>query len=256
MLSVIFDRFTPELILWLMKKIELDCQKVIDVFISSVKRLLPLTLRKQLDIKLNQFILDKFHKYYHGLFQNTFWLGIPTLKCPLDLWVYQEIIYDLKPDIIIESGTYHGGSALFLATICDNLNHGLVLTIDINNDIDRMKHSRVVYLSGSSISKDTLKAIKSYIKDDDKVMVILDSEHNKDHVLSELWIYSEIVTKGSYLIVEDTNLNGHPVWPDFGPGPMEAVREFLMSTNNFTIDQTKEKYHLTFNPGGYLKRIK
>jgi cephalosporin hydroxylase len=239
-----------------MKKFTLDYQRITDVLISSVKQLLPPKLRKWLDIKLNKFIIDKFHKKYHGVFQNTFWLGTPALKCPFDLWIYQEIIYDLKPDIIIESGTYHGGSALFLASICDLLNHGLVLTIDVANDINRTKHSRIVYLIGSSVSKDTLRSIKSYIKDDDKVMVVLDSKHDKKHVLRELKIYSKIVTRDSYLIVEDTNLNGHPVWPDFGPGPMEAVREFLTSTDDFIIDKEKEKHYLTFNPDGYLKRIR
>ena len=86
-------------------------------------------------------------------------------------------------------------------------------------------------------------------------MVILDSDHGKDHVLNELRTYSPFVTKGSYLIVEDTNINGHPVLHDFGPGPMEAVEDFLKENQNFTVDKSKEKFYLTFNPKGYLRKI-
>jgi cephalosporin hydroxylase len=85
-------------------------------------------------------------------------------------------------------------------------------------------------------------------------MVILDSDHHKDHVLRELEIYSKFVTNGSYIIVEDTNINGHPVRPKFGPGPTEAVKEFLKGSRDFVIDKSREKFFLTFNPNGYLKK--
>lgn len=90
----------------------------------------------------------------------------------------------------------------------------------------------------------------------DSVMVILDSDHRKDHVLKELRAYSQYVTVDSYLIVEDTNINGHPVYPDYGPGPMEAVEESLKEDDRFAVDRTKEKLLLTFNPGGYLRRVR
>lgn len=87
-------------------------------------------------------------------------------------------------------------------------------------------------------------------------MVILDSDHSKVHVLNELRIYSKLVTKGNYLIVEDTCINGHPVCQGFGPGPMEAVEEFLKENQDFVVDRTREKFYLTFNPKGGLRRIK
>jgi len=87
-------------------------------------------------------------------------------------------------------------------------------------------------------------------------MVILDSDHSKGHVLSELKIYSKFVTKGSYIIVEDTNINNHPVFPDFGPGPMEAVEEFLKENKDFSVDRSREKFYLTFNPKGFLQKRK
>lgn len=87
-------------------------------------------------------------------------------------------------------------------------------------------------------------------------MVFLDSDHQKDHVLKEMIIYSRFVSEGSYLIVEDSNINGHPVYTDFGPGPMEAIDEFLKGNKNFIVDKKMEKFFLTFNPRGYLLRIK
>lgn len=207
-------------------------------------------------------IVDKFHKLYYysyisgGTWANTFWCGIPTQKCPLDLWAYQEIIFEVRPDAIIECGTASGGSALFLASMCDLVGNGEVITIDIEDNEGRPKHKRIEYLLGSSTSKEIVEKVRNLIKDGDKVMVILDSDHHKEHVLNELRIYSHFVTKGSYLIVEDTNLNGHPVFQDFGPGPMEAVEEFLKENKDFVIDRSKEKFYLTFSPKGYLQKVK
>ena len=212
--------------------------------------------------KLGKNITEHFHTLYYDshllgkTWANTSWLGNRILKCPLDTWIYQEIIYAIKPDIIIECGTYYGGSALFLASICDLVNNGKVITIDIEDRGDKPQHKRIKYLLGSSTSEDIIDHVKKLISDKDKVLVILDSDHHKEHVINELRIYSKLVTKGSYIIVEDTNINGHPVVPYFGPGPMEAVKEFLKDNKDFYIDKTKEKFLLTFNPNGYLKKIK
>jgi cephalosporin hydroxylase len=211
--------------------------------------------------KTQESIVRDFHRlYYHSkeeTWRNTSWLGIPALKCPLDLWIFQEIIHDLKPDIIIECGTAWGGSALFLASICDLINNGKVITIDIDATRveGRPKHERIKYLLGSSTSEEIVEEIRNLIRDDHRVMVILDSDHSMEHVLNELRIYSKLVTKGSYLIVEDTHVNGHPLFPDYGPGPMEAVDEFLKENEDFVVDREKEKFLLTFNPKGYLKKI-
>ncbi|NQU73099.1 MAG: cephalosporin hydroxylase [Candidatus Omnitrophica bacterium] len=212
--------------------------------------------------KLEKNIVDQFHKLYYDAFNfgktwdSTFWLGTTIHKCPFDLWIYQEIIYELKPDAIIESGTFHGGSALFLASICDLVSKGEILTIDIEGKENRPQHKRIKYLLGSSTSEDTVNKVKDFIKNKAKVMVILDSDHSKDHVLNELKIYSNFVTIGSYLIVEDTNVNGHPADSAFGPGPMEALNEFLKENKDFIIDKNKEKFYLTFNPRGYLRKVK
>ncbi|WXG47755.1 MAG: CmcI family methyltransferase [Candidatus Atabeyarchaeum deiterrae] len=206
--------------------------------------------------------MDWFHKTYYNAasrgqtWDNTYWLGVKALKCPFDLWVYQELIWELKPDLLIECGTANGGGALFLATMCDIANNGKVVTIDIEDRKDRPRHKRIEYLTGSSTSEEIVQHVSKMVPSRGKVMVLLDSDHHKEHVLNELRIYSKFVTKGSYLIVEDTNMNGHPVAPDFGPGPMEAVEEFLKGNKNFIIDKAKEKFYLTFNPNGYLKRMR
>jgi cephalosporin hydroxylase len=205
-------------------------------------------------------LVNSFHKLYHGnpsqTWQNTFWLGIPVTKCPLDLWVYQEIIFKVKPDIIIECGTGKGGCALFMAQILDILNNGKVISIDIEDVEGKPLHKRIDYLLGSSTSEDIVTLVSGMIDSKEKVTVILDSDHHKEHVLNELRIYSRFVTKGSYLIVEDTNLNNHPVRPKFGPGPMEAVSQFLRENKDFAVDSTQEKFYMTFNPNGYLVKIR
>jgi cephalosporin hydroxylase len=209
---------------------------------------------------LDKYTINFFHKLYHGTmgqtWMNTYWLGVPVFKCPMDLWVYQEIISNVRPDVIIECGTWKGGSALSMAHILDILDNGKVLTIDIDDVQGRPEHKRINYLLGSSTSEDIVATAKQLIRSNERVMVVLDSDHHEQHVLNELRIYSRFVSKGSYLIVEDTNLNGHPVKPDFGPGPMEAVNQFLKETSDFIVDKSKEKFYMTFNPNGYLIKVR
>jgi cephalosporin hydroxylase len=181
---------------------------------------------------------------------------VPAQKCPLDLWTYQEIIYETRPDIIVECGTANGGGALFLASICDLVRNGRVITVDTKESNVRPRHERITYLTGSTVDEETVGRIRRTITGADKVMVILDSDHTKNHVRKELRLYSDLVTVGNYLIVEDTNINGHPVLKSFGPGPMEAVQEFLAENEDFIIDKSREKFFMTFNPEGYLKRVK
>jgi cephalosporin hydroxylase len=180
------------------------------------------------------------------VWRETIWFGKRALKCPLDLWIYQEILYSTRPDLIIETGTSAGGSALFLASICDLLDNGRVVSIDIRKQ-KRPKHKRITYLNGSSLSVD-VKTEKQ-----GRVMVILDSDHSKNHVLAELHKYAPLVSQGCYLIVEDTATG--ITSSEFGPGPAEAVAEFLQGNQDFIVDRDCEKFLLTFNPGGYLRRI-
>lgn len=204
--------------------------------------------------------MDAYHIWYtkndRSTYNNTRWLGIETQQCPLDMWVYQEMLTEVKPDVMIEAGTYLGGSAYFFASIFDLLKHGRVITVDIEDLPGKPKHDRITYLLGSSTSDEIIEKIKRLILPGEKVMVILDSDHHKAHVLNELKRYSPLVSDGSYLIVQDTHFNGHPILPKFGPGPMEAVEEFLKSNGDFRPDRSREKFGMTFNPGGFLKRVR
>jgi cephalosporin hydroxylase len=204
-------------------------------------------------------VIAAFHQLFHNSGQwvsNTKWMGVSAQKCPLDLWIYQEIIHEVKPNLIIETGTCYGGSALFMAHILDLLSNGQVITVDLRVDEKRPKHCRIRYIQGSSVAPAVLATIDVYVKSaKQKIMVVLDSDHSKEYVLQEMNAYAPFVTRGSYLIVEDTDVNGHPIMPEHGPGPSEAVAEFLKTHPEFEIDTTREKFMLTQNPGGYLRRV-
>ena len=218
-------------------------------------------LNKCKDPKFVQDIIDNFHKLYYyssafcGTWKNTFWMGISIQKNPMDMMIYQEIINIIRPDYIIETGTKVGGSALFFANLCDIINHGEVITIDIDGKGKLPEHERITYLWANSVDEATINYINPKVKDK-KCLVILDSDHSKEHVLKELEIYSKMVSIGSYLIVEDTNCSGHPVKGLDGCGPMEAVKEFLKTHDNFKIDISCHKFYFTFNPMGFLVRVK
>ncbi|MFB6730726.1 cephalosporin hydroxylase family protein [Bacillus mobilis] len=204
-------------------------------------------------------ISNEFLKLYYDSnvwLHDTHWLGVPIFKLPSDLFLYQEIIYELKPDLIIECGTCYGGSALYLASILNLIGKGHVVTIDIFPQPNRPTHDRITYVTASSVSVQAVQTILNMRKPDDVILVILDSDHSKEHVSKELSLYKSIVTTGSYIIVEDTSINGNPVSPDWGPGPMEAVEEFLAKNKNFIIDESKHKFFISFNPKGYLKKVK
>ncbi|MBX3413744.1 MAG: class I SAM-dependent methyltransferase [Pirellulales bacterium] len=206
--------------------------------------------------------VDEFHRvYYNARYRgltwgNTHWLGVPTLKCPLDLWLYQEIVHELRPDYIVETGTAHGGSALYLASICDLVQHGNVLTIDIRAAANWPRHPRITYLIGSSTSPEMERHVTEHIGQGKRVLVILDSDHRREHVLREMEIYSRLVHVGGYLIVEDTIVTGDPIAKESQPGAREAVFEFLGRRDDFAIDRKMEKLLVSFNRHGYLKRLR
>jgi cephalosporin hydroxylase len=129
-----------------------------------------------------------------------------------------------------------------------------VCTVDVAEIPGRPVHPRIQYLLGSSTDPDIVAEVERLVRAANRVMVVLDSDHRRDHVSSELELYARFVTPGCYLIVEDTNLNGNPVLPEFGPGPMEAVASFLPRNLDFHVDHEREKLLMTFNPGGYLVR--
>jgi cephalosporin hydroxylase len=226
-------------------------------------------------------IVRKFIEYYidsdpRRPYQMHF-MGVPAWQNPADMWSIQEIIYEVKPDYIIEVGMAQGGSALYYGTILAHVNPtGRVVTIDIDPRVmdlagelsrrfDVFEH-RVEVLVSDSLSPELLEYLKR-VTQGKAVLVILDSYHGNEHVLKELRLYSELVSIRSYIIVNDTIIDLNPHWVDryvkkFSPlgdnsvgGPGLAVAQFLDQNKNFQVDRKREKYLLTFHPGGYLKRI-
>jgi cephalosporin hydroxylase len=213
---------------------------------------------------LEERLVSDFTRLYHArnIHYRTTWLGISTLENPCDMWAIQEIIAATKPEFVIETGTYRGGGALFFASILSLVGEGgKVITVDIGpycEDAARRKlfQERVEFILGSSVSSEVIDRIAARIKGSSRVMVTLDSDHHKDHVLKELRLYSKFVSVGCYLIVQDTSHNGHPLATDYGPGPMEALEQFLKEDKDFEPDRDPEKFLLTFHPKGYLKRVR
>ena len=205
-------------------------------------------------------VVRRFHELYYNRWPkgadtiNLSWFGYLLLKCPLDLWMYQELIVKKRPDYVIETGTFAGGSALYFAMLFEQLEHGHVITIDIESKPERPEHPRITYLTGSSVDREITDRVREEVGDH-RAMVVLDSDHRAEHVYDELVAYSPFVKSGDYLIVEDTNVNRHPVVPNFGPGPMEAVDKFLSQNNDFVIDQRCERFLMTLQPRGYLRRL-
>jgi len=183
------------------------------------------------------------------------WLGAQSLKNPLDLWVYQEIIVETRAELIVETGTYRGGSAFFLASICDLLGGGEVVSIDVEPVRDDYPaHPRLTYLGGrSSTDPDVVAEVRARAEGK-RTLVILDSDHSQAHVEAELAEYAGLVPVGGYVIVEDSNIG--QIRKDLLPGPLEAIETFLAGTDAFEIDREREKFLITFNPSGYLRRVR
>jgi cephalosporin hydroxylase len=208
-------------------------------------------------------IVEAFHRlYYDGpegagrVHHRTRWMGVPCLKTPLDLWIYQEILFEVRPGLVVETGTHLGGSALFLAHMLDLVGTGEIVSIDVLDAPDRPAHPRIRYVRGSSADEAVVRAVFAGRPEGEATLVILDSDHSRAHVLRELELFAPCVSKGSSLIVEDSNVNGHPVLPEHGPGPAEAIAAFLPAHPEFERDASREKFLLTYNPGGYLRRVR
>jgi cephalosporin hydroxylase len=176
-------------------------------------------------------------------------------KTPLDLWLYQELIHELRPDVLIEAGTKFGGSAYYFARLFDLIDHGRVVTIDVEEQPNRPEHPRITYLTGSSTDPELFARVGELLGAG-KPLVVLDSSHRHRHVLDELRLWSPLVPVGSYIVVEDTHAGGHPVTTRIRRGPWAAVRDFLAENDAFEVDESTHKFFLTFNPRGYLRRAK
>lgn len=206
----------------------------------------------------------KYHEWYYDnkIWETTSFLGADCLKSVSDMWNYQEILCRLRPSLIIEFGTYRGGATLYFSTILKAINdRSLVLTVDIAHDKavrERLsRNGRIKIMTCSStdplVAREILALRRKY---KGPAFFILDSDHSQPHVLAEMESLRPVTRAGDYLIVEDSNINGNPVLPGFGPGPMEAIREYFGKyPADYVRDSAAEKkFGFTFAPEGFLIR--
>ncbi len=230
----------------------------------------------------NKELNDIAHKFMLASTQprysyNFSWLGRPIIQYPQDIIAIQEIIWAVKPDLVIETGIAHGGSLIFTASMLELLGacegdadkgKRMVLGVDIDireqNKIAIESHpmsSRIQMIQGSSVDPEVINKVRQVANKFNNVLVCLDSNHTEDHVLQELKAYADLVTPGSYCVVFDTIVEDLPAntYPDrsWGPGnsPKSAVQKFLSENNEFSVDVSMDsKLLISVAPGGYLKR--
>jgi cephalosporin hydroxylase len=213
---------------------------------SHYQRLWDSTLRDWLDRHQREIVFDK-----------STWMGVPMLKNPLDSWIYQEILHQVKPDVLVEIGSHSGGSTLFFAQLMDILGKGEVLSLDIDRSNYQVEHPRIVELTGDCSSEEIVAAVAARCAGK-HVLVIHDGDHERRAVERDLELYAPFVTPGSYLIIEDGILDLFPPSDHFGwleEGPLPATDAFLARHPEFEVDPSRERYQLTYNPRGFLKRL-
>jgi cephalosporin hydroxylase len=242
-------------------------QPIKDFFQERSDRIDSYKQNKRLMMLADAFIKELAYARYSANFS---WLGRPVIQIPQDLMAMQEIIWTVRPDIIIETGIAHGGSLIFYASMLQLIGKGKVIGIDVDirqhNRIEIEKHPlfrRITMIEGSSISQEVVRQVKAMTAGAKSIIVALDSNHTHEHVLKELEYYAPLVSVGSYCIVFDTGIEDLPkemiLDRPWGPGnnPKTAVWAFLKTNDRFVIDKDIErKILITAAPDGYLRRIK
>jgi cephalosporin hydroxylase len=205
---------------------------------------------------LNTEFIDAYWRSFK--WRDIEWMGQRPEKAPGDLLAYQELLWQVRPDWVIETNNGGpGGRAVFLASICELLGHGQVVSIDAKERDDRPGHPRLTHLTGSAHEDDVVARVRELTGDTTNALVILGTTGGRKRMLLEFEAYKPLVPPESYIVVENTIVNGHPVWASFGIGPHEAVTQILADHREFATDTALEKkYATTFNAGGYLKRVR
>ena len=197
------------------------------------------------------------------------WCGVPIIQNPEDIVAMQEILWETRPDVVIELGVARGGSLILYSSVLALIGKGRVVGVDIdirphNREVieSHPLSDRIALIEGSSTDPSVLENVRTHIGEADRVAVILDSDHTHEHVLNELRLYAPLVTPGQFLVVADTVVEEIPEQGhrprEWGPGnnPMTALREFMRESNGFVEDAwINAKLLLTSSPGGYLRRL-
>lgn len=183
------------------------------------------------------------------------WLGHPIRQNVLDLWTIQETIAEVRPALLIESGTALGGSATFYAHLFELMGEGRVVTIDFERP-PRLTHPRVEFVQGSSTDPEVVQRIRTVAASTGgPVLVVLDSDHSRSHVAAELEAYGPLVTPGSFMLVQDGLIDMVPIFRGTRPGPLPAIRAFLAGHPEFELDRERcERFLITHHPLGWLRR--
>jgi cephalosporin hydroxylase len=214
----------------------------------------------QIPIEKQRDIMRVFHDL--PVWDSLWFQNVRIIKNPLDLWMLQQTAYEVRPDFVVETGTWMGGSALWWAQALSGmgLDQSRVLTVDIQDltktaSTHPLWKKQVDFFLGSSTDPKIVARIADKTRGR-RVLVNLDSDHSMKHVLNELRAYAPLVTPGGYIAVEDTHLDGIPTHPEQGPGPTAAVRQFLSEPEgkDFEQDFTREALVMTSYPGGWLRR--
>jgi cephalosporin hydroxylase len=203
------------------------------------------------------------------------WMGRPIIQLPEDMVRTQEVIFNIKPDVIIETGVAHGGSLIFYASLCKAMEKGKVVGIDI----EIRPHNRkaieehflfpfITLIEGSSVDNNIIDKVKSHVKPGDKVLILLDSNHTYDHVLAELRAYAELISVGSYIVATDGIMEfvagaprSNPDWPT--NNPKKAAEKFVSENPNFKIEEPQFPFNegvinerVTYWPSAFIKRLR
>lgn len=211
-------------------------------------------MSRHMEDNLDMTLAELLPRMQHRILSGMTWFGVRVLKCPNDFWMYQEILFERRPDVIVEIGNAYGGSTLALAHLCDLLGHGRVIGVDLSHggvpDVVR-RHPRVRLFEGDACA--LYGTVRNEVRKGERVLVIEDSSHTFENTLAVLRTYSPLVKPRDYFIVEDSICH-HGLSEGPSPGPFEAIEAFVAENPDFEIDRSREAFVVTWNPKGYLRR--
>jgi cephalosporin hydroxylase len=214
--------------------------------------------RRRLGISLADWMIYHQKKIHR---KEMRWMGVRILKNPMDCWIYQEILWEVRPDVVVELGSLYGGGTLLFCQLLDLLGHGKVISVDVDRSRYQVSHPRLIDITGDCSDPGVVARVQEQCAGN-KVLIVHDADHTKEAVLRDLRTYADLVSLGSYFIVEDgivdlfAGRSSKQIRWDNSPGPLAAIREFLGQDDRFVVDRERERYLMTANPCGYLRRVK